>query len=79
MNYIEHEIALRIEPLYGRDVPLSVSSPLLRRLESTARPSVRMLLEGASASAGAPPPWLDRASDIRTLGFSEKGACRFFI
>ncbi len=33
-----------------------------------------MLLEGTSASVGAPPAWLDRASDIRTLGFSTKEA-----
>jgi hypothetical protein len=31
-----------------------------------------MLLEGTSASVGAPPAWLERASDIRTLGFSTK-------
>ncbi len=31
-----------------------------------------MLLEGTSASVGAPPTWLDRASDIRTLGFSAR-------
>src|ERR1019366_8220290 len=31
-----------------------------------------MAIEEASASAGAPPAWLERASDIRTLGFSER-------
>ena len=72
MDYIEQEIVLRTESFYGQDIPLSVSSPLLRRLESTARPSVRMLLEGTSTSVGATPAWLDRASDIRTLGFSTK-------
>lgn len=72
MNYVEQEIVFRTESFCGRNVPLSLSSLLLRRLESTARPSVRMLLEGTSASVGAPPAWLERASDIRTLGFSEK-------
>lgn len=72
MNYVEQEIALNTEAFYGRDVPLSLSAPLLRRLESTARPSVRMALEGTSASPGPSPAWLERASDIRTLGFSEK-------
>lgn len=72
MNYIEQEIVLNTESVYGRDVPLSLSSALLRRLESTARPSVRMALEGTSVSVGAPPAWLERASDIRTLGFSGK-------
>ena len=72
MNYIEQEIVFRTESPYSQGVPLAVSSPLLRRLQSTARPSVRMLLEGTSASVGPPPAWLARASDIRTLGFSAK-------
>ncbi len=72
MNYIEQEIVFRTESLDRQDVPLSVSSPLLRRLESTARPSVRMLLERSSAPVGAPPAWLERASDSRTLGFTAK-------
>lgn len=75
MNYIEQEIVFKTESFYGQDVPLSVSSPLLRRLESTARPSVRMILEGTSGPVGAPPAWLSRASDIRTLGFSAKDGC----
>jgi len=70
VNYIEQNVVLRTEAFYGGDVPLSLSSPLLRRLENTVRPSVRMVLEGTSASVGAPPAWLERASDIRTLGFS---------
>jgi hypothetical protein len=72
MDYIEQEIVFTTESFYGRDVPLSLSAPLLRRLETTARPSVRMLLEGTSVSAGASPAWLECASDIRTLGFAEK-------
>lgn len=72
MNYIEQEIVFRTETFYGADVPLALSSSLLRHLASTARPSVRMALEGTSASVGAPPAWLERASDIRTLGFSGK-------
>jgi hypothetical protein len=31
-----------------------------------------MALEGTSASPGAPPKWLEMASDIRTLGFSSR-------
>ena len=72
LNYIDQEIALDTETDFGAEVPLSISSALLRRLEDTARPCVRMAIEGASASAGAPPAWLDLASDIRTLGFSER-------
>ncbi len=72
VNYIEQDIIFRTKSPNREGVPLSISSPLLRGLESTARPSVRMLLEGTSASVGALPSWLARASDIRTLGFSTK-------
>ncbi len=72
MDYIEQEIVLNTESFYGGDVPLPLSAALFRRLESTARPSVRMVLEGTSVSVGAPPTWLERASDIRTIGFSGK-------
>jgi hypothetical protein len=63
---------LETETSYGSDIPLAISASLLRRLEETARPCVRMVLEGTSASVGAPPAWLERASDVRTLGFSEQ-------
>jgi len=71
MKYIDQEITLDTETGYGSEVPLSISSALLRRLEETARPCIRMAVEGASASVGATPAWLERASDIRTMGFSE--------
>jgi hypothetical protein len=70
LTYIEQEIVLETETSYGSDIPLAISASLLRRLEDTARPCVRMVLEGTSASVGAPPAWLERASDVRTLGFS---------
>jgi hypothetical protein len=72
LNYVDQEIALDTRTGFGADVPLAVSSALLRGLEETARPCVRMAIEGSSTSAGAPPAWLERASDIRTLGFSER-------
>ncbi len=72
MNYIEQEIFLHTETSYGEAVPLSLSSRLLQRLEATAKPSVRMALEGTSASVGATPAWLERCVDIRTVGFSER-------
>jgi len=71
LNYVDQEIALGTKTEYGANVPLSISSALLRRLEETARPCVRMAIERSSASVGAPPAWLERASDIRTVGFSE--------
>jgi hypothetical protein len=69
-NFIDQQIILNTESGFGENVPLSISSPLLRRLEETARPCVRMAIEGASAAVGAVPTWLERASDIRTVGFS---------
>jgi hypothetical protein len=72
LNYVEQEIVLKTQTAYGPDIPLSISASLLRRLEETVRPCVRMILEGTSASAGAPPAWLERASDVRTLGFGER-------
>jgi hypothetical protein len=72
MKYIEQEIEVEADTDYGADVPISISSALLRHLNQTARPCVRMAIEGASASVGAPPQWLERASDIRTLGFGHR-------
>ncbi len=71
LSYLEQEIVLDTESYYGSDIPLPISASLLRRLEDTARPCVRMVLEGTSASVGAPPAWLERASDVRILGFAE--------
>ena len=72
MTYIEQEIVLHTETSYGEAVPLALSSRLLQRLEATTKPSVRMALEGTSASVGATPAWLERCVDVRTLGFSER-------
>src|SRR5947209_8391365 len=72
VNYIEQEIVLHTETSYGEAVPLSLSSRLLQRLEATTKPSVRMALEGTSASVGATPAWLERCVNVRTLGFSER-------
>ena len=72
MNYIEQEIVLQSEAAYGSDIPLFISAPLFRLLEETARPCVRMAVEGTSVSVGARPAWLEKASDIRTVGFSKR-------
>ena len=72
LNYIEQEIVLETGTAYGSDVPLQISASILRRLDETVRPCVRMVLEGTSAAVGAPPAWLEKASDVRTLGFSER-------
>jgi hypothetical protein len=72
LDLIDQQIVLETDAPYGEAVPLSISSRLFRRLEDTARPCVRMVIEGTSAHAGAPPAWLERASEIRTIGFSAK-------
>jgi hypothetical protein len=73
MNFIDQEIVLETDVPYGEAVPLAVSAPLFRRLADTTRPCVRMAIEGTSSPAGAPPAWLERASEIRTLGFTATG------
>jgi hypothetical protein len=70
LDFIDQQIVLETDAPYGAAVPLSISSRLFRRLEDTARPCVRMAIEGTSAHVGAPPAWLERASEIRTIGFS---------
>lgn len=72
MNYVEQEIVLHTTKHFGRSVPLPLSSSLLRNLQATTKPCVRMAFEGTSSSVGATPTWLERAIDIRTLGFSER-------
>jgi hypothetical protein len=72
MDYIEQEIVLQTASRFGREVPLHLSSGLLQHLQTTTKPCVRMALEGTSSSVGATPGWLDRAVDVRTLGFSAR-------
>ena len=72
MNYVEQEIVLHTTEHFGRSVPLPLSSSLLRNLQATTKPCVRMAFEGTSSSAGATPTWLERAIDVRTLGFSAR-------
>jgi hypothetical protein len=77
-DYIEQEIVLQTNSTYGRDVPLNLSSGLFRHLEATTKPCVRMAFEGTSSSVGATPAWLERAVDVRTLGFSERDGRTIF-
>jgi hypothetical protein len=72
LNYVDQEIVVETETPFGAEVPLPISSSLFRHLNDTARPCVRMAIEGSSASVGAVPGWLERASDIRTLGFEKR-------
>ena len=70
LNYIEQELQLETETRFGAEPPLFISAALLRLLNEVARPCIRMAIEGASSQVGAPPAWLERACDIRILGFS---------
>jgi hypothetical protein len=72
MTYVEREIVLHSSKPFGASVPLLLSSQLFRSLEATTKPCVRMAFEGSSTSVGATPHWLEKAIDIRTLGFSER-------
>ncbi|HEX4037847.1 MAG TPA: hypothetical protein VHX37_07295 [Acidobacteriaceae bacterium] len=54
-------------------MPLDFCGDLFRRLSPMVTSSVRMAIEGSSASSGAPPGWLRRAADLRVLGWSEIG------
>ncbi len=74
MNYVDQEIALDTETEFGADVPLSISAGLLRRLEETARPCVRMAIrrrQRVRVEALLRLGWnVPRTSG--TLGFSER-------
>lgn len=63
---------LHTEADYGSKLPLDFSADIFRQLAPMMSASVRMAIEGASASAGAPPAWLRRAADVRFVGLSEK-------
>ena len=53
---------------------ISLGGKLLRQIERTVQPCVRMALTGRSAQVGQPPRWLQAAWDIRALEFSRRGA-----
>lgn len=72
MRYQEQQIVLHTEARYGRRLPLDFCGDVCRQLAPMMLGSVRMAIEGTSASVGAPPLWLRQASDVRLVGISEK-------
>lgn len=52
---------------FGRRVPPDGFGDVIKTLKKTARGSIRMAVEGRSASKGALPTWLKRSADIRFI------------
>ena len=73
MDFVEQEIVIQTNESEGPGIAISVGGPLLRRLEETVRPCVRMALTGKSAKVGKPPRWLRAAWDFRALSFDRRG------
>lgn len=72
MNYQHQEIVIETTENYGGRPPVELCGLVFRGFAPMLGYSVRMALEGASISVGAPPTWLRRATDVRITGFSEE-------
>ncbi len=53
-------------------------STVFRGLGPMLGSAIRMVIEGASVSVGAPPSWLREAADVRVIGLSERNAATIF-
>ena len=78
MNYQHQEIFVESRDGYGKRPPMEFCGSVFRGLFPMLGSSVRMAIEGASSSAGAPPSWLRRASDVRVVGVSGRDAATIF-
>jgi hypothetical protein len=74
LNYTEQQILIETTEGYGRRPPMDFCGNVFRGFAPMLGYSVRMALEGASNSHGAPPAWLRRAADVRVTGFSGRGS-----
>lgn len=72
MSYLHQEILIETKENYGNRPPMDLCGVVFRGFSPILGHSVRMAVEGASSSAGAPPAWLRRAADVRVTGFSER-------
>jgi hypothetical protein len=72
MSYQRQEIVIETKENYGSRPPMDFCGAVFRGVAPMLGYSVRMALEGASSSLGAPPVWLRRAADVRVTGFGEK-------
>jgi hypothetical protein len=78
MNYQRQEIFVESRDGYGKRPPMEFCGTVFRGLTPMLGNSVRMAIEGASSSAGAPPAWLRRAADVRVIGVSGRDAATVF-
>jgi hypothetical protein len=74
LSYEQQQILIETKEGYGRRPPMDFCGAVFRGFAPMLGYSVRMALEGASNSFGAPPAWLRRAADVRVTGFSGKGS-----
>ena len=72
MKTLDHTIRIRSPEHYGGQVPPALVAPVLQKLGSLARKSLRMNVSGRS-SGGRAPRWLDRACDIRFVNIGSDG------
>lgn len=70
MIAIEHTIRLTSENHFGCNAPPVLPGAVLRLLPDLVKQSVLMAFEGRTMPRGRPPAWLERASDVRFVGFS---------
>jgi hypothetical protein len=78
LQYQRQEILVETRDGYGDRPPMEFCGTIFRGLTPMLGYSVRMAIEGASSSAGAPPVWLRRASDVRVTGVSGREAATIF-
>jgi len=78
MNYQRQEIFVESRDGYGDRPPMEFCGSVFRGLTPMLGYSVRMAIEGASSSPGAPPAWLRRAADVRMIGVSGRDAATIF-
>jgi len=72
LHYQPQSLVIETKEKFGKRVPMDLCGDLFRHLSPMMSHSVRMAVEGTSATVGAQPMWLRRASDVRILGFAEK-------
>lgn len=70
LNYQHQTVRLETSERYGRRLPLETCAQVMTGMSPLFRYSLRMAVEGASASRGVRPRWLERASDIRFVDYS---------
>jgi hypothetical protein len=76
--YQRQQILVESKDRYGDRPPMEFCGTVFRGLTPMLGYSVRMAIEGASVSVGAPPVWLRQASDVRVIGLSERDAATIF-